>query len=101
MNTKSVRINYSQETLDLLTFFADHEGHGNLSAALATLVKFGVPFLVAQRQGQAIAPLPLLPYPQQPPLALSSFVEPIQEMSGTIEEEDEVVKRFASLLEEF
>lgn len=92
---KDKRINISPETKALIEHYAIYQGHRNLSAALATIVHHGVPFLMGGGVVQAQA----FPLPQQSPVP-SSFVEPTQEMSDTIEQ-DATIARLSLLLEEF
>lgn len=92
------RINYSKETLDSLALFANYQGHGNLSAALATVVKFGVPLLMQGAQAPSPAGV-WVPALEKAEVALPSpplFVE--QESETNI---DPTIARLSLLLDDW
>lgn len=43
------RVDISSEQVQLLQQMADYEGHGNINAALGTLIKFGLPLYMSSR----------------------------------------------------
>ena len=86
------RINISKETRAQIEFFASAQGHNNLSAALATIVKLGLPFLLNGTTAVVA----------QPPPAISYLPQPQQEAPITDDQPtDATIARLSLLLEEF